>query len=128
MTSKDKQTIREIAILFANRIGSPYGEGATYDRSQAEADEDDKPSANGKLWSHLDDDDFELFVDDLTKAIQSERVQAQREEVERFGGKSLHAVDVGSFCRKGGEQFRPCLQCLKEERLADLQRGQEGDK
>lgn len=68
--SKSNSELREIAILFANRIGSPWGEGATYSHSQAIPDHDaDKPSANGKLNSHLDNEDFERFVDDLTKAI-----------------------------------------------------------
>lgn len=78
MKSTPDNELRQLAILFANRIGSPWGEGATYSHSQAEADEGDKPQENGKLYSHLDDKSFELFVNDLEQALQqlilSERI------------------------------------------------------
>lgn len=59
--------IDELAKLMANRIGSPWGEGATYSHERAETSE--KPKENGCLNSHLDDEDFELFVSDLKQAI-----------------------------------------------------------
>ena len=69
---KDVISVDELAKLFANRIGSPYGEGATYSHSQAEPeDESDKPKANGRLYSHLDDEDFELFVRDFKSEVHS---------------------------------------------------------
>lgn len=68
----DVISVDELAKLFANRIGSPYGEGATYSHSQAEPeDESDKPKANGRLYSHLDDEDFELFVRDFKSEVHS---------------------------------------------------------
>lgn len=62
-----KDEIDELAKLMANRIGSPWGEGATYSHERAETSE--KPKENGRLNSHLDDEDFELFVSDLKQAI-----------------------------------------------------------
>jgi len=74
----NQSELRETAVLFANRIGSPWGEGATYDRSRTEPedpddiDEDDrKPS--GKLYSHLSDEDFDLFVADFVAYITADR-------------------------------------------------------
>lgn len=68
--SNTKQQIEELAKLFANRIGSPWGEGATYVvGKELPEDEDDEFQPNGKLFSHLNDSDFELFVKDLSKAI-----------------------------------------------------------
>jgi hypothetical protein len=69
---KDVISVDELAKLFANRIGSPWGEGATYSHSQAEPeDENDKPKENGRLYSHLDDEDFELFVRDFKSEVYS---------------------------------------------------------
>ena len=72
MQEQDKE-LREMAVLFANRIGSPWGEGATYDRSRTEpedsADIEDDRQPNGRLYSHLPDDDFESFVADMTEYI-----------------------------------------------------------
>lgn len=79
-TNSIDSELEELGRLFANRIGSPYGEGATYSHSQAEPEDDDKPRENGRLYSHLDDPDFELFVKDFVQAIKSKYIS--RKEIE----------------------------------------------
>lgn len=102
MTNYNENTeeLRDIAVLFANRIGSPWGEGATYSHSQAEPqDEDDKPEENGKLYSHFDDPDFDLFVTDFVEAIQAYSDQA----VQAFGEKVLKEAKWLAYDDSEGE-------------------------
>ena len=107
MTQPNQSELRQVAILFANRIGSPWGEGATYDRSRTEPedpeeiDEDDR-KPNGMLYSHLSDSDFDLFVADFMDYITAnytpnsevaERERAARvKELERII-RGYHSVD-----------------------------------
>jgi hypothetical protein len=48
-------------------------------------------------------------------------LEARIDEVQQLGGSTQH----GMFCHAQGGQFRPCLQCLKEARIAELKQAQE---
>ena len=68
-SNNELDKLDEIAKLMANRIGSPWGEGATYSHDQYDPDGETKD--NGRQNSHLDDDDFELFVSDLKQQLSN---------------------------------------------------------
>lgn len=62
--------IETIAYKFANRISSPWGEGAIYRKeNDLEVSDSDIKHTKGKTVSHLDDRSFEMFVSDLIKEI-----------------------------------------------------------
>lgn len=73
--------IREIA----NRIGSPYGEGATYepDRPRTAKEEYGNGDPNQNL-SHLVDDDWQTLQDDLAKLINQKVLEGRINELEHF--------------------------------------------
>lgn len=62
--------IEKLAYKFANRISSPYGEGAIYlKENDLRVSDSDIEHTKGKTVSHLDDKSFEMFVSDLIKEI-----------------------------------------------------------
>lgn len=97
--------LNRLAILFANRIGSPWGEGATYSHKLAIPDvgDEDEYKENGRLYSHLDDRDFELFVADLVTELQS-----------LINSRSLKLLDRLKDKWLNGDQL--LLDALQEER------------
>jgi hypothetical protein len=55
--------------------------------------------------------------------MEARELAARIGEVESLGGNNtVHSSDAGGFCRKRGEQFRKCLQCFKDDRVAELRR------
>ncbi len=58
---------------------------------------------------------------EITNAQQAIRRYAQKmvvTELKKFGGNTVHA----QFCRKKGEQFKKCMQCLKDDRITTMER------
>jgi len=116
MTQPNQSELRQVAILFANRIGSPWGEGATYDRSRTEPedpeeiDEDDR-KPNGKLYSHLSDSDFDLFVADFMDYITANYTPNTKLKALIEASEKLNLEFHG----------RPdCKNCALQEQLAEL--------
>lgn len=55
---------------------------------------------------------FAQYTPQLLELIKGEKIK----ELELLGGNTIHP----EFCKKRGEQFIPCLQCLKEHRIKEL--------
>jgi hypothetical protein len=106
MTNKSIQ-VDELVREFANRIGSPYGGGATYEPSRPKAAEeeygDTKPNGN---FSHLDDDDWQKFQDDLKVAIEALIQQKQLEA-------RLGMIEYYDICFENGGVSKPMVDKLE---------------
>ena len=124
--SKKDSELEKLAMLFANRIGSPWGEGATYTHSQAEpGDDGDKPKENGRLYSHLNDKDFELFVTDFVQAINSKYItkeESDRRVLEAEGWYLNRLIGIGH-----GHDTLDDVKNKSYSRIAELRELLKGD-
>lgn len=60
----------------------------------------------------------DAVMNDRIWLIMNAHARLLVQTVNRVGGTSVHSSEFGGFCRKSGDKFDPCMQCLKDEATA----------